>query len=202
MARTLEDVRDAVNRLSLDTVLGFDTETPPAFRKGKTHAPTLVQLAGSREIVLFPLKWQPLGPELISLFENENIVKTGVAVHDDMRFLGRIVPFEARSVVDLSLVAQKNNVENLGLRGLVAAFLGLRISKGERCSNWGNRELTPRQIRYAATDAWASRAVYLAMREADLDFSQAVQSPAGSLKPVRAPRRRHKRSPESGIQPQ
>lgn len=200
LVRTQEDMDEAVARLSRESVLGFDTETPPTFRKGKTHAPTLVQLAGSQEVVLFHFKWQPLNSGLISLFETPAIIKTGVAVHDDMRFLSKIVPFEARSVIDLSHVAQCNKIENLGLRGLVAAFLGLRISKGEQCSNWGNSELTPRQIRYAATDAWASRAIYLAMQEAGLDFSLPPARSPHPKKPVRLFRRRGKRSPTA--QPQ
>ena len=171
LVRDKRELANAVERLSAESVLGFDTETPPCFRKGKTHAPTLVQLAGENEVFLFHLKWQPLGNELISIFENPSIIKTGVAVHDDMRFLAKISPFSPRAVVDLSEIAQRNHVENLGLRGLTAGFLGLRISKSEQCSNWGNSHLTPRQIRYAATDAWASRAVYLKMLEAGLSVT-------------------------------
>ncbi|MCL1940193.1 MAG: 3'-5' exonuclease domain-containing protein 2 [Desulfovibrionaceae bacterium] len=200
LVRTPEELEAAVNRLSRETVLGFDTETPPAFRKGKSHAPTLVQLAGSQEVVLFHFKWQPLSSGLISLFENPDITKTGVAVHDDMRFLAKITPFEAQSVIDLSAVAQNNKIENLGLRGLAAVFLGLRISKSEQCSNWGNIELSPRQIRYAATDAWASRAVYLAMNDLGFDLSLPSDSPARRKKAARrAPRRKSKRPAASTL---
>jgi ribonuclease D len=171
LVRTPEELDAAVSRLSREKLLGFDTETPPAFRKGKNYAPTLVQLAGAKEVALFPFKWQPLGSGLISLFENQDIIKAGVAAHDDMRFLVKIAPFKPQSVIDLSLVAHNNKIENLGLRGLAAAFLGLRISKGERCSNWGNIELSSRQVRYAATDAWASRAICLAMNDLGFDFS-------------------------------
>ncbi len=171
LARTVEEVDAAVLRLAGETLLGFDTETPPSFRKDKSHPPALVQIAGSKEVVLFHLKWQPIGSALISLFENPDIIKTGVAVHDDMCFLAKLAPFIPASVVDLSEIAKRNGVENRGLRGLAAAFLGLRMSKGEQCSNWGNKELTARQVRYAATDAWASRSVYLAMVEAGLDMN-------------------------------
>jgi ribonuclease D len=60
-------------------------------------------------------------------------------------------------------------METLGLRNLVAAFLGFRLSKKERCSNWARATLTPQQITYAATDAWASRELYLAMERAGLN---------------------------------
>lgn len=198
-ARTTEEVEEAVFRLSGEAVLGFDTETPPSFHKGKSHPPALVQLAGATEVVLFPLKWQPFGPALISLFENPGIIKTGVAVHDDMRFLANLSHFSPKSVVDLSEIARRNGIENRGLRGLAAAFLGVRISKGERCSNWGNMNLTARQVRYAATDAWAGRGVYLAMLEAGLDMSADIP-PASVRKGATPPsciRRRSRLSPRT-----
>lgn len=201
LARTDEEVEAAVLRLSAETLLGFDTETPPTFRKGKSHPPALVQIAGAGEVVLFHLKWQPLGPGLISLFENPDIIKTGVAVHDDMRFLARLVPFIPRAVVDLSEIARRNGVENRGLRGLAAAFLSLRISKGEQCSNWGNRELTARQVRYAATDAWASRSVYLAMLEGGLDMNLDVPAPRKAKAAPPRTRRRLQRPKRSAGKP-
>lgn len=152
-------------------VLGFDTETRPSFRKGISNSPSLLQIALEDEVFLFHFKWRPFDDKLIALLENPDIIKTGVAVRDDMSFLSKICPFAPASVIDLGDVAGKNNVENRGLRGLAAVFLGFRISKGEQCSNWGNSELSPRQIRYAATDAWVSRAVYFRMRAAGLDFT-------------------------------
>jgi ribonuclease D len=171
LARTDADVRHALPRLGRAAVLGFDTETRPSFFRGVSYLPSLVQLALEDEVFLFHFKWRSLGPDLLSIFENPAVIKTGVAVHDDMRFLGAVRPFRPASVVDLGEVARLNNIENRGLRGLAALFLGLRISKTEHCSNWGHGDLSPRQISYAATDAWISRALYLKMREAGLDFS-------------------------------
>lgn len=171
LIRTPQDMDNVTERLDAESLFGFDTETRPSFCKGKSHSPSLIQLAGQDEVFLFHLKWLPLNPTLIQLFENPSITKAGVAVHDDMRFLAKLAPFTPRAVIDLSEVARKNGIANHGLRGLAAAFLGIRISKSEQCSNWGSKELSPRQIRYAATDAWASRAVYLRMRESGLRMS-------------------------------
>lgn len=170
LVRAPQDLAAAMERLHTEKVLGFDTETRPSFSKGKSHSPSLIQLACEDEVFLFQLKWLPLGQELIQLFENPSVIKTGVAVHDDMRFLAKITPFAPASVIDLCAVARKNNIENHSLRSLAASFLGVRISKNEQCSNWANKELSPRQIRYAATDAWAGRAVYLRMRDSGLSF--------------------------------
>jgi ribonuclease D len=50
-----------------------------------------------------------------------------------------------------------------GLRNLSANLLGVRISKGAQCSNWAREALSTKQIVYAATDAWISRELFLAM---------------------------------------
>lgn len=162
------DLLKAVELLRKERILGLDTETRPSFRKGKGYDPSLVQVAGSKAVFLFHIKRLPLSAPLISLFENCDIIKAGVAINDDIRILDKLYPFNPCSVVDIALIAKKNNLENQGLRGLAAYFLGVRISKSEQCSNWGSHDLTPRQIRYAATDAWASRAVYMRMLETGL----------------------------------
>ena len=57
--------------------------------------------------------------------------------------------------------AKKQQLDNHGLRNLAALILNFRISKGKRTSNWERDDLTSGQIRYAATDAWVSREIYL-----------------------------------------
>ncbi|MDR3177186.1 MAG: 3'-5' exonuclease domain-containing protein 2 [Desulfovibrio sp.] len=171
LVHTDQELNRALERLNSGAALGFDTETPPSFRKGQSNNPSLIQLALEDEVFLFHFKWRPPDPELAALLGNPAVVKTGVAVHDDMRFLQAVFPFSPGAVVDLGEVARRNNVEAHGLRGLAALFLGLRISKIEHCSDWGKRGLSIKQIRYAATDAWISRALYFKMLEAGLDFS-------------------------------
>ena len=46
--------------------------------------------------------------------------------------------------------------------------MGGRISKAAQCSNWEKKTLTPQQIRYAATDAWIGRELYLLLKENEL----------------------------------
>jgi ribonuclease D len=48
-----------------------------------------------------------------------------------------------------------------GVRNLAGMLLGFRIPKGNRTSNWAAPHLSPAQINYAATDAWACRELYL-----------------------------------------
>ena len=168
IVRTEEELADAVDRLRDEDVLGFDTETRPTFRKGKVNLPSLVQLACSDTVYLFQLNWLPFGEALASVLSDADIVKTGVAVRDDIRDLQKLFAFNDAGVVDLGEVARDLGLETHGLRNLAANFLEMRISKGAQCSNWSNRELAPQQVLYAATDAWVSREIHLRMRRLGL----------------------------------
>ena len=44
----------------------------------------------------------------------------------------------------------------------------MRIPKGAKTTNWSARQLSPQQIQYAATDAWACRELYLRFQELQL----------------------------------
>lgn len=166
--RTLSEWRKAEKDLISTPVLGFDTETRPTFRKGKLNSPSLVQLAGANAVYLIQLAWLPFGEPCAQLLANPEIIKTGVGIHDDMAALARIYPFAPQGCVDLGTVAKAHNLPNQGLRTLAASLFGWRISKGSQCSNWSSRNLSPRQIAYAATDAWIGRLIYLKLAELGL----------------------------------
>ncbi|MCG3148155.1 MAG: Ribonuclease D [Verrucomicrobiae bacterium] len=155
------DLHAALNALRHERVIGFDTETRPTFKKGQSHDPSLVQLAGSQTVYLFQLKRLNCTAVLTALFDNNHICKTGVALGRDLADLQKVFPFKPANFLDLGEVAKKVGYEQTGVRNLVGIFLGGRITKGAQTSNWAAPTLTPRQITYAATDAWASRQLYL-----------------------------------------
>lgn len=165
LIRAEEELEEAVSRLRSESVLGFDTETKPTFRKGGANAPALVQLAAEDIVYLVQLTWLPMNALLASILSDAGIVKTGVSIHDDMRELRRSFAFEPAGLVDLGLAARVCRMETQGLRSLAANLFGRRISKGPQCSNWAQAELSAKQVAYAATDAWIGRQVYLRMRE-------------------------------------
>lgn len=168
LVRSPEELEAAVNVLARETVLGFDTETKPTFRKGKVNAPALVQFAAAEVVFLIQLGRVPMGAGVAAVLSDAAIVKAGVSIVDDVRELRKQYPFQSKGLVDLGDVARALRMETQGLRNLAANFFGWRISKGPQCSNWGLPELTPRQIAYAATDAWIGRELYLKMRELNL----------------------------------
>ncbi len=160
-----EDLEGAVADIRQESVVGLDTETRPAFRKGESHLPCLVQVATARAVYLFPLQRMDFSRPLAELLADPLIVKAGVSLAHDLRQLKLVFPFEQASVVDLGDTARHGGVGQSGVRNLAANFLGFRIPKGNRTSNWAARHLSPSQITYAATDAWACRELFLRFKE-------------------------------------
>lgn len=163
LVREEKTLADALEKLRQEPVLGFDTETRPTFTKGKTCRPALIQLATADTAYLIQLTHLPFSEDIAELLSSPRVLKVGVAIHDDMKALARIHPFQADGVVDLAVMARARGIQAQGLRTLAANLLGVRISKSAQCSNWENHELTPQQIKYAATDAWVGRELYFHM---------------------------------------
>lgn len=158
----------AVERLLSEPHLGFDTETRPTFKKGDYYPPSLVQLATADTVYLFRIcKIKTLAP-LLPLLESPTILKTGVAIKDDVKELRAMEAFEPAGFVEIADLTSKLGYANKGLRALAGLILHGRISKAAQVSNWARPELDNKQILYAATDAWISRELYVrALAEAE-----------------------------------
>jgi len=159
------DVPAAVRALQKERVLGFDTESRPSFKRGVFYLPSLLQLAGEEAVYLFQLDACGGLPGILPLLTSPDILKTGVAVRDDVKGLQDRVPFAEAGFVEISDFTRRAGVENTGLRALAAHYLGVRISKGAQVTNWANRRLSSQQVIYAATDAWISRELYLRLEK-------------------------------------
>jgi ribonuclease D len=165
---TADQAEAAARELLKETLLGFDTETRPAFRKGERYDPSLLQLATEDAVHLFQIQQCGLPPALLQLLSHPGIVKAGVALDRDVSELKVMTAFEPAGFVELAVFARDAGIKNLGLRGLTAILFGFRISKKEQVSNWARQELTDAQQVYAATDAWLGRMIYQEFRRAGL----------------------------------
>ena len=154
LARALADFRQ-------ERVVGFDTETRPAFRKGESHLPCLVQAATASTVYLFQLRRPDVFDALAELLAHPHIVKAGIGLAYDLRSLKLVFPFDEQNVLDLGFVARRCGLDQTGLRNLAGILMGFRIPKGARTTNWAAAQLSAQQITYAATDAWACRELYL-----------------------------------------
>ena len=156
-----QDLERAMADIRQEQVVGLDTETRPAFKKGESYPPSLVQVATARVVWIFQIRQVDCSAALTELLEAPGIVKAGVGLADDLRQLKKLFPFTEASVVDLGTLGKRLGLGQTGLRNLAGIFLGFRIPKGKRTSNWAAQRLTREQIGYAAMDAWAARELYL-----------------------------------------
>lgn len=155
------DVAEAIEELKKESILGFDIESQPSFKRGIVHPPALIQLAAKHVVYIFQLHELEGMHVFAPLFENSAINKAGVGINDDLLRLKRVGLFNESGFIEISKITDQLVISNKGLRGLAAYLLGVRISKNMRLSNWAQKELTDAQITYAATDAWISREIYL-----------------------------------------
>jgi len=160
---THKDLVMAVNELSDNSLLGFDIEKRPSFKRGESYPPAMVQLSSARAIFIFRLKGH-LAKELTDLFANPAIIKAGVAVGRDVSELRAMHRFEPANFVDLGICSAQNGIHHHGLRGLVALLLARRLSKGAKLTNWERPDIPLHALKYAAIDAWAGRLIYQAMK--------------------------------------
>ena len=166
--QTANQAANGCKILIKEKILGFDTETRPAFNKGQSYLPSLLQLAGSKVVYLFQLSKCGLTDELISILTNINIIKSGVAIDQDLIELQKILHFDPKGFIDIGKIARSKGFPHHGLRGLTAYLLNFRISKSGSTSNWSANQLTKRQIKYAATDAWIGRELYLEYKRTNI----------------------------------
>jgi ribonuclease D len=173
LVATSRDLERALADMRQESVVGFDTETRPAFRKGESHPPCLVQAATARAVYLFQLRQVAVFEVLAELLAQPRTVKVGVALANDLRPLKLLFPFIEKNVLDLGVIARRCSLTQTGLRNLAGIFLGFRIPKGARTSNWAAPRLSAAQITYAATDAWVCRELFLQFQDLGLLRAQA-----------------------------
>lgn len=147
-------------RLLGTDILGFDTETRPTFKKGRKNAVSLIQLSTGDLACLFRINKIGIPDKLAELLSDPSVIKAGVAVHDDIRFLKGVRKFSPDGFIDLQNFVKDFGIQSSGLKKLVAIVLGFRISKRQQVTDWEANQLTEAQLIYAATDAWVCHQIY------------------------------------------
>lgn len=165
----------AVEYLLSCDVLGVDTETRPAFRKGNNHKVALLQVATRKECFLFRLNHLGFPKSLLRLLSNKQVPMVGLSWHDDLMSLHRREQFEPGWFIDIQDIIGNLGIVDKSLQKLYANLFGEKISKRQRLTNWEADVLTERQKEYAAIDAWACIKLYdeimnlLATKEYELE---------------------------------
>lgn len=160
VVETAADARAAIRYLSRQKIVGFDTETRPSFRKGRSHNVALVQLSTADTCFLFRINKTGFIEPLREFLELESVKKIGLSIKDDFHGLHKIEEFTPGGFVELQDYVHRFGIIDASLQRIYAILFGERIAKGQRLTNWEADELTESQQHYAALDAYACLRIY------------------------------------------
>jgi len=161
---SIESFEREIGNIAREPILGIDTETRPSFKKGTIYPTSLIQLSTLEQAWILRVNRIGYPRELLELLSDEDPLKVGVSLHDDLRRLRSDFQFEPKGFLDLQQYVEAFRIEEKGLKKLSGIVLGRRISKSQQVSNWEADLLTEAQLRYAATDAWICLVIYNKLR--------------------------------------
>ena len=158
----------AIAYLRSQKIIGFDTETRPCFGPNQPrYGVSLLQLSGPEKAYLFRIKNMGMHRRLCNILADKRIIKVGAAIHDDIRGLQKLRDFQADGFVDLQKIVADYGIRDKSVKKMTAIILGFRISKTQQLSNWEAETLSEPQCKYAATDAWVCREMYLKLMRSE-----------------------------------
>ena len=156
-----EDFAEAMEYLSKESIIGFDTETKPCFvAKMPRNNMALLQLSGADKAYIFRLQSLGLPLALAKLLSDPKKIKVGAAIHDDIKGLQGYRKFLAKNFIDLQKIGIEYGIKEKSVRKMAAIILGVKVSKSQQLSNWEAVQLSGAQAQYAAIDAWVCREMY------------------------------------------
>lgn len=164
LINSIETFEQEIDQILENTILGFDTETRPSFKKGRLYPTALIQLSNQNRAWLIRVSRIGYPKKLLEVLSNEDVLKVGLGLSDDLRRLRSDFQFEPAGFLDLQQYVAAFRIQEKGLKKLSGLVLGRRISKSQQVSNWDSDHLTEAQLRYAATDAWVCLEIYNTLR--------------------------------------
>lgn len=148
--------------------VGFDTESKPTFLKGqKSEGPHVLQFATLEKAFIFQSHFVESHPVIIEALKSTELTKIGFGLGGDLHQISNRFGIRPASIVDLDRTFRQLGYRNaVGAKSAVAMFFNRKLlkSKSVTTSNWAARELSERQLLYAANDAYAAIKVFHAMR--------------------------------------
>lgn len=148
--------------------VGFDTESKPTFHKGqKSEGPHVLQFSTLEKAFIFQSACIESHPVIIELLQTPELLKIGFGLNGDLQQISTRFGIRPAAIVDLDRSFKKLGYRNaVGAKSAVAMFFHRKLSKSKSIttSNWAMRELSERQLLYAANDAYAALRIFHAMQ--------------------------------------
>jgi hypothetical protein len=159
----------ALDRLTREPVVGFDTESKPTFIVGEVSAgPHVAQFAAPGRTYVFVLHDEACRRAASDLIGSAKLKKVGFGLDGDRRLIRSQLKVRPQSLLDLETIfTQRGYGRHVGVRAGVAIMFKRRFVKSKRLStsNWSRPRLSPDQLLYAANDAYAALRVYQALNK-------------------------------------
>jgi ribonuclease D len=140
---------EVVEQLGDEPVYAIDTE----FHRERTYYPhlALVQLAWRSGLVLVDPLVVDLAP-LAALLVRDDVVAIAHAADQDIEVLEVACGAAPARLFDTQIAAGFLGYSSPSLSSLAERLLGIRLTKGDRLTDWTQRPLTDAQMKYAADD--------------------------------------------------
>ncbi len=157
---SMSKVKMAISALRKESIVGFDSETRPAFHKGKINNVALLQISTLDDCFLFRVNMVGIPDSLKAFLEDESIKKIGLSLSNDFSAMQRITQFTPAGFIDIQDMAKQYCINDMSLQRIYAILFNKKISKSQRLTNWEAPTLTAAQQQYAAIDAHACLQIY------------------------------------------
>jgi ribonuclease D len=148
-------------------IVGFDTETKPTFRKGQiSTGPHLIQFSTAEKAYLFRPHLDGCMEVLTELLMSSQLTKVGFDLRGDLAHINRRYGIKPEAMMDLGRSFRQLGFRNtIGATTAVAMLFGQRLHKPKSIttSNWASKDLSERQLLYAANDAYVALRVFHAL---------------------------------------
>lgn len=172
LVKTSAQAHAALDDLMSAGTIGFDTESKPTFFKGqKSEGPHLFQFSTLERAYLFQVHDEEAHPPLIQVLRETALAKVGFGLGGDMQQIHQRFGIRPAATTDLDRTFRQIGYKNaIGAKTAIAMLFQRKLvkSKSVTTSNWAARDLTERQLIYAANDAYAALLVHHALRERKL----------------------------------
>ena len=119
---------------------------------------SLIQICDDKEnvFIIQPNKDNFKAPNLVSIFENDKILKIGHFLRFDKNALEYFLKCKMKNIFDTKIASKivRTYTDSHGLKNLVQEFCNKSLDKKQGSSDWNKDldELTEKQLEYAAND--------------------------------------------------
>jgi len=164
---SINEFTSATAEIKAAGIVGFDTESKPTFVVGDvSEGPHVVQFALHDRAYLFQLHRAEGMPFLLELLQSEQLIKVGFGLRSDRGHILAKLGIHFNAMVDLnSVFSMQGYHKEMGVRAAVGLVMNQHFAKPRHVttSNWSQPQLNPRQMIYAANDAYAALKVLEAL---------------------------------------